>query len=306
MCQNMEIDSYKKYQQELVEAGILIPSGVKGVYGRSGTFEKIVDGFQAYVGRKAAHLNAQVVHFPPVFNREHYLCTDHVHNFPDLMGSLHSFFGKEAEQAEMIRKLQSGEEWTKDLAPTQLMMAPAGCYPLYPASTGTLPVEGKQVDLTSFVFRHEPSEDPARMQIFRMREFVRMGTPEQALEHRALWLELGEQILKSLGLNVSVVTANDPFFGRGGRLRKATQREQDLKHEFVVPICSEEKPTAVGSCNYHMDSFSTKFKIKSSDGETAHSSCLGFGLERVTLALLKTHGLDVSKWPENVKSLLNL
>ena len=53
------------------------------------------------------------------------------------------------------------------------------------------------VDLRSFVFRHEPSVDPARMQIFRQREYVRLGTPEQAQEHRDYWLKKGEEILAS-------------------------------------------------------------------------------------------------------------
>lgn len=299
-------ESYQKYLNELVEAGLLVPSGVKGVYARSGAFEKVVTSFEAYVSRMCAHIKADALYFPPVLNRNHYTCTDHIHNFPDLMGSVHSFLGNEAAQSEMVRKLEEKEDWTRDLKATDVMMAPAACYALYPANTGTLPAGGRTVDLTSFVFRHEPSDDPARMQIFRMHEYVRIGTPEEAMKHRSDWLELGRKILESLELNVKVVVANDPFFGRGGRLRKATQREQDLKHEFVVPICSEENPTAIGSCNYHLDSFGKKFDIKTSDGNTAHSSCIGFGLERVTLALFKTHGLDVTKWPINVRENLNL
>ncbi len=69
------------------------------------------------------------------------------------------------------------------------MMVPAACYPLYHTATGTLSEQGRLVDLRSFVFRHEPSLDPCRMQIFRQREFVRLGTAEQALAHRQFWLE---------------------------------------------------------------------------------------------------------------------
>ena len=299
-------ESYRKYYDELVQAGLLIPSGVKGVYGRSGTFEKVVDHFEGAVTRAGAHFNAEVMLFPPILNREHYTCTDHIHNFPDLMGSVHSFRKGEGDQAEMIRKLEAGEDWTRDLEPTQVMMIPAACYPLYPAATGTLPAAGRTVDLKSFVFRHEPSDDPARMQIFRQREYVRLGTPAQALEHRDFWLECGKQLLESAGLKVKVVVANDPFFGRGGRLRKATQREQDLKHEIIVPICSEEEPTAIASCNYHLDSFGAKFNIRTSDGQTAHTACIGFGLERITLALFKTHGLEIKAWPLEVRELLRL
>ena len=39
------------------------------------------------------------------------------------------------------------------------------------------------MDVFSYCFRHEPSVDPARMQMFRMREFVRIGEPADG--HRA-------------------------------------------------------------------------------------------------------------------------
>jgi seryl-tRNA synthetase len=105
---------------------------------------------------------------------------------------------------------------------------------------------------------------------------------------------------------VSPVIANDPFFGRGGKVQKVRQREQDLKYEFVIPICSDEKPTAIGSCNYHLDHFGAAFDIKSHGGEVAHSACVGFGLERVALALFKTHGLKLGGWPEDVRDVLGI
>ena len=102
------------------------------------------------------------------------------------------------------------------------------------------------------------------------------------------------------------MVANDPFFGRGGRVMKATQKEQVLKYELVVPICSTEKPTAVTSTNLHLDHFGINYNIKTPDGAPAHTACIGFGLERITLALLKTHGFKLSAWPREVLSLLSL
>lgn len=307
MCLCHDDDPYKHYQNELVAARLLIPSGVRGVFARSGTFENVIVQFENLVGRETRSLNAEVLRFPPVFNRAHYTRLDHLYNFPDLMGSVHSFMGKEPEHAELIRKFEAGEKWTDDLQPTEVMLAPAACYPLYPTASGTtLPDTGRLVDLQSYVFRHEPSDDPARMQTFRMREFVRLGTPEQALAHRDGWIDKASGILRSLGLNVEPVVANDPFFGRGGRVMKATQREQNLKYELVVPIVSEEKPTAITSCNYHLDHFGSVFDIKTANGEVAHSACMGFGLERIALALFKHHGLDVAKWPASVRQQLQL
>jgi seryl-tRNA synthetase len=299
-------DAYSLYRDELVEAGLLIPTGVRGVYGRGGVFENVITKFDALVSRHGAQLQPEVMRFPPIFNRAHYEQIDHINNFPDLMGSVHTFMGGDSEHKQMLGKFQRKEDWSRDLTAARVMMTPAICYPLYPTASGTLPPGGRRVDLQGFAFRHEPSDDPARMQIFRMHEFVRLGTPDEALEHRDYWLQRGQQIFRSVGLEVEPVIANDPFFGRGGKVQKALQREQNLKYEFVIPICSTEKPTAIGSSNYHLDHFGSVFDIKTADGEVAHSACVGFGLERVALALFKTHGLEPDSWPGSVRDVLAL
>jgi seryl-tRNA synthetase len=83
----------------------------------------------------------------------------------------------------------------------------------------------------------------------------------------------------------------------------ANQREQELKYELVVPISSEANPTAVLSFNYHQDLFGGLYGI-SIEQSTAHTGCVGFGMERVALALFKAHGLDPESWPRAVKEAL--
>ena len=299
-------ERYRQYLDELVAYGHLLPTGVPGVYGRGTDFERVIERFDGLVTRAAAPLAPEVLRFPPIFNRRHYEKIDHIRNFPDLMGSVHTFKGGDREHRDMLGRFERAEDWSRDLAPAEVMMTPAICYPLYPSSTGTLPPGGRRVDLQGYAFRHEPSADPARMQIFRMHELVRLGTPDEALAHRDHWLALGQEVFRSVGLEVTPVIANDPFFGRGGKVQKAIQREQNLKYEFVIPICSEEKPTAIGSCNYHLDHFGAAFDIRTHDGAVAHSACVGFGLERVALALYRTHGLEVGTWPREVRDVLCL
>ncbi len=298
--------SYQAYLDELTAAGLLIPSGVKGLYGHSGVFEGVIERFEQAVTRRAVSYKAEVMRFPAIMSRQTYLKTSHIENFPDLMGSVQSFMGNERDHARLLQKRHQGDDWTRDLEPTEVMMTPAACYPLYPTATGTLPEGGRIVDLRSFVFRHEPSVDPCRMQIFRQREFVRLGTAEEAVIHRDHWLEVGEEVLNSVGLNVERVVANDPFFGRGGRMMAATQKEQILKYELVIGVATTEKPTAITSCNCHLDHFGHAFDIKTADGGYAHSACIGFGLERIALALFKTHGFDPDQWPASVKNVLAL
>ena len=77
------------------------------------------------------------------------------------------------------------------------------------------------------------------------------------------------------------------------------QRDQELKLEVVCPI-SSSIPGAVLSINAHLDHFGIDFGIATADGGVAHTACIGFGLERVTLALLHQHGLEPGGWPMRV------
>ena len=46
------------------------------------------------------------------------------------------------------------------------------------------------------------------------------------------------------------------------------------------------------------------FGIRLADGGVAHTACLGFGEERIVLALLRAHGLDTDDWPADVRERL--
>lgn len=296
----------RAYQHDLAAAGLLVALGVPGVYARSGVFEDVVERFDRLVSRSAAHPRAEVLHFPPVLSRRAYLCTNHIETLPDLMGSVHSFAGDDRAHHALLQKRSAGEDWARDLTPTDVVLAPAACYALYPTATGTLPTGGRLVDLRSFVFRHEPSVDPARMQAFRMHEYVRLGTPAEAMQHRDGWIGRAKELLESVGLDVTPVVASDPFFGRGGRMMAATQMEQALKYELVVPVATPLSPTAVASCNAHLDHFGSAFGIRTADGAVAHSACVGFGLERVALALFRKHGFEPRAWPADVRRAMEI
>jgi seryl-tRNA synthetase len=291
---------------ELVAAGHLVPTGVQGVYGRGGTFEDVIDRFDRYVTSVGRADAPEVIRFPPVVTRANFERSEYLKAFPNLAGCVHGFHGGDREHGELLARVEHGDEWGEFYTPTDVVLTPAACYPLYPMCTGTLPEGGRLFDVQSYCFRHEPSDDPARMQLFRMREYVRIGPAEEARVFRDAWLERGQQALAAVGLPVAVVLANDPFFGRRGRMLVADQRDQSLKFELVVPITSAERPTACMSFNYHQDHFGRLFDIRTADGAVAHTACVGFGLERIALALFSTHGLDVAAWPAAVRGTLGL
>jgi seryl-tRNA synthetase len=288
---------------DLVAAGHLIPSGVPGVYGRGSDFEDVRTRFDAYVSRAAAPEAPEVLRFPPVLPRTQLERTGYLKNFPHLAGTVFAFEGSEAQARVQAQRAEAQEDWSEHQHMSDLVLMPAVCYPVYPAIArrGPLPAGGVTIDPGgSYAFRREPSGDPARLQMFHMRELVRIAEPETVQAWRDGWRDRALELLRGLGLAAEFDVASDPFFGRSGRMMAASQREQALKFEILVPIAGPE-PTAVASFNYHQEHFAGLYGITTADGEVAHTACLGFGHERIVLALLKTHGLDVGAWPVAVR-----
>ena len=294
----------ENFNRGLVEHGLIIPSSVKGAYGRGAVFEDILRRFDDLVGRLCEAEQPQELTFPPILPRALIEKLGYLDNFPHLAGSIHSFMGNDAGARELSALVNAGERWETLLDPTEVMLAPAACYAVYPNFSGLLPEGGRLIKVLGWVFRHEPSDEPTRLMSFRMREYIRLGRPDQVQAWRDTWLKRALELLRALGLPAQSDVASDPFFGRPGKMMAAQQLEQRLKFEIMVPVVSLERPTAVCSFNWHQDHFSSTFGFRSSDGSAAHSACVGFGLERVTLALIKTHGFDPASWPGPVRAQL--
>lgn len=292
-----------QYIEDLIAYGHFIPSGEPGVYGRGMIFEEVRTGFSALVTRISAGDHPETPRFPPVIPRRTLEKAGYLGSFPQLCGVVYSFEGNDLSAVKVAERAERGEDWSSYLSPTGITMVPAACYPSYPAmaSRGPLPRGGVTLDLGDcYVFRNEPSGDPARLQMFHQRELVRIGSADDVFEWRKRWIERARQIFALCQLNATVAPASDPFFGRKGKLLANNQREQGLKFEAVIPIASPGG-TAVSSFNLHHEHFGAAFGIQLHDGSVAHSSCVGFGLERITLALFRTHGLDIRDWPGEVR-----
>lgn len=300
------MDMQTSFLDRLFESGLLIETGVDGLYGRGGRFEDVITAFERLIDRYGAADGAEAIRFPPGMNRAYFEKSGYMKSFPQLAGTVHSFCGNELDHVSLLKCMDADEDWTAEQKATDIVLTPAACYPLYPtiAKRGNLPEKGGLYDLQSYCFRHEPSNDPARQQLFRMREYVCMGSQDHVTDFRQIWMDRGVKIMAEVGLPVEIDVANDPFFGRAGKMLANNQRDQNLKFELLIPITSVSNPTACMSFNYHQDAFGSKWGLNLADGSVAHTACVGFGLERIALALFHHHGLDVDQWPASVRAAL--
>jgi seryl-tRNA synthetase len=216
--------------------------------------------------------------------------------------------GSEAQIRNVVDQFDAGRDWVPALAAADLVLSPAACYPVYPlaASRGHVPDGGLRFDVACDCFRREPSRHLDRLQSFRMREYVCIGTSDQIGDFRQRWMTRAQSIADRLGLTYRVEQASDPFFGRGGKLMATAQIEQSLKFELLIPLRSAEQPTACMSFNYHRDHFGTTWGLQNAAGDVAHTGCVAFGMDRLAVALFCTHGVDLARWPADVRAELRL
>ncbi len=286
---------------------LFLPTGVDGVYGRTGAYESVVDALAALISGQRPP-GAEVLRFPPVMSRRHLERHGYLKSFPNLLGCVSCLGGDEGEIRGVVESFEQGGSWTAALDAADLVLSPAACYPVYPlvAARGPVPEGGLLFDVASDCFRREPSRDIDRLQSFRMREFVCIGAPEAIQRFRGLWIERARALAEGLGLAHRIELASDPFFGRGAQIVAIRQMQQELKFELLVPVRSEDSPTACMSFNYHREHFGETWDIRMADGSFAHTGCVAFGMDRLAVALFAAHGARLADWPAAVRAVLEL
>jgi seryl-tRNA synthetase len=292
------------FHEGLVASGLILPSGVPGVFGRGAMYERVIAGLNHALDECAKGDGYEVINHPPVLPRKLLEQVNYLESFPHLCGSIHSFLGNGLQALRMAEKAHSGEPWGDMLVQSDVVMSPAACYSVYPLMKGRLPDAGRTIGVNNWVYRHEPSPEPTRMMAFRMREFIRFASADDVLPWRDMWQARFKSLFDTLQLPAHAEVASDPFFGRAGKMLAASQVEQKLKFELMVPILSLEAPTALVSFNYHQTKFSQTFDIRQADGELAHTACIGIGMDRITMGLFKHLGFDPHGWPASVRECL--
>ena len=290
-----------------IASGLFRSMGVDGVYARTALYTHVVERLEGYITRQRDP-QAEVMRFPPVMSRKQLEKSGYLKSFPNLLGCVCALHGSESSIRAAVERHDNGGDWTTSVTASDLVLSPAACYPVYPivADRGPLPAGGLLFDIEADVFRHEPSRSLDRLQSFRMREFVKIGSPQAIVEFRESWMAKAPVLASELGLPFAIEVANDPFFGRVGQVMAVSQRQQALKFELLIPYHPNAVPTACMSFNYHRDHFGQVWSIQDGQGEPAHTSCVAFGIDRLAVALFAVHGLDLSKWPAATRTAMVL
>src|SRR5271167_1760689 len=186
--------------------------GVDGVYARTALYVDLVERLEQYITRQRG-ADAEILRFPPVMSRAQLEKSGYLKSFPNLLGCVCALHGTEAEIQGAVARFESGGDWTTSLSPADLVLSPAACYPVYPiaAARGAMPAGGLLFDISADCFRHEPSRSLDRLQTFRMREFVRIATPDEITEFRESWMARAPAIADDLALPAKIDVPNDPF-----------------------------------------------------------------------------------------------
>ena len=288
-----------------IAEGLFRSMGVDGVYARTALYAHVVERLETYItGQRDP--NAEIMRFPPVMSRRQLEKSGYLKSFPNLLGCVCALHGSEASIRAAVDRADNGGDWTTSVTSSDLVLSPAACYPVYPivATRGQLPAGGLQFDIEADVFRHEPSRSLDRLQSFRMREFVRIGSPQEILEFRESWMARAPQLAADLSLPFTIDVANDPFFGRVGQVMAVSQRQQALKFELLIPYYPGASPTACMSFNYHREHFAQVWGIRDARGDWVHTGCVAFGIDRLAVALFLHHGVDARQWPERTRVAL--
>ncbi len=282
--------------------------GVDGVYARTGGYEQVVDGLAGLISRQREP-GTEVFRFPPVMSRRQLEKSGYLKSFPHLLGCVSCLHGSEAE-IRAVGRFERGQRldvvaWRRPIWCS--VRRPAIRSTRWRRAAARSRRTGLLFDVSCDCFRHEPSERsrPAAVVPDARIRLHRIAGADRRFPG-ALDGARAQRIADRLGLPYRIEQASDPFFGRGGKLMAISQVEQSLKFELLIPVRSVEQPTACMSFNYHRDHFGTTWGLRDQAGETAHTGCVAFGMDRLAVALFGTHGVEVARWPASVREVLGL
>lgn len=273
-----------------------------GLVGLRGDALELLRRIEAEIDVLAAAEDADEWRVPPAIPLETLERADYFRSFPQWLTLAAHLRADDASLRHVAESAHPAAAARSAVAPAEAALVPAVCYHCYARHAGTTIAGRVAIAAQQICWRHEgPRLAPLeRAWAFTMREIVVLGTPEMT----GVFLRRGRQasmrLAASLGLDVRVAEAEDPFFAPTSRGRQLLQRVKGLKRELLAPI-ARGRDLAIASFNDHESFFGESFAIRLASGGRASSACIAFGAERWLLAVLVAHGPDARGWPDVVR-----
>jgi hypothetical protein len=284
-----------------------------GFFSLQGDFLRVFQAVNAASRRLAMEVQAIEQEHPAVWPVRLFKMIDYFHEFPQQMilcAPVKDDFATRSLFSKLFRKDQGFETvpMNEHMADAAYGLQPAVCDCCYYVLEGSRSHADAFYTTVNKVFRNERSSSNRldRLTNFTVRDIMFVGSEGFVLEARQRLIEMLQRFLAGLHINAKIETANDPFFANDSAMKTVFQNAHRLKYELLARIPHLDREIAVGSINLHTDFFGKAFDIKMADGATAHSGCIGVGMERMTYALFCQHGPKLAAWPRGLLEFLEL
>jgi seryl-tRNA synthetase len=295
--------------EALQEQGAVFPTGFgKLVY--SGILAEVFQAVDEFIKGHCLRLGAQQELYPPAVEAD----TLSRAGYFDILAQHAYFIAPLKTNLDALKAARTGAVMEASgeahLQVPNWVMSPTVCHHCFEArkdSAITLPLKITAINQCSRYEVHD-THGMRRLRMYWMREFILFDKEESSvLEFLDELMGVTIDALQRWGVTHQVVTANDPFFSNSATSKRTFQAMFALKRELKLPIPGGS--LACASFNNHQRSLVEPFNIQST-GSSADkdiaSGCVAWGYDRLLFALFTQLGVDVSKWPSQVRSDLKL
>lgn len=295
--------------EALLDQGSVMPTGF-GKLAYTGLVAEVFQGLDQFIRGYCLEQGAHQELYPPVvegdtLSRAGYfdILAQHAYFISPLKTSLEAL--RAASEGNVLGA--GGEEY---LQAPNWVMSPTVCHHCFEARKNAsvqLPLKVTAINQCARYEVHD-THGMRRLRMYWMREFILFDEEESAVvEFLDNLVEFMIGVLQGWGMSHEVVTANDPFFSNSATSKRAFQSMFALKRELKLPIPGGS--LACASFNNHQRSLVEPFKIQksgSTTGKDINSGCVAWGYDRFIFALFCQLGTDVSNWPAQARSDLNV
>ncbi len=279
-----------------------------GRYGLGPCLMRLIEFFDSRFRLMAEKFSAPAFQFPSLIGADALDRCKYIKSFPHSL----TLVSHLREDLEAIQEFARTARWSGDelecprdsLSPVQCLLAPSVCFHFYAWLRDNCLREPRAITAIGKCFRYESGnlKSLERLWDFTMREIIFVGPAEFVLEQRQKAIDETVTLFDEWGLSFEISSATDPFFVEDFSSQTRFQSAFELKYEARVALPYKQDTLAAGSFNYHQDFFGRSFNISGESGEALHTSCVGFGLERLALGFLAQYGLDTELWPRAVRN----